>query len=182
MVLGIAGEPFEHPLGDVDGYGVAAGFVARPVGARFGGFATVWNARPVVGEALQTLALARREAADSEAVGDSVYAHGIERVGHSLLRPNAVAAVVVLPANDVFGDADCVGIEHKRQVSSARAAMRGERGRVRLLFDAPVVGVVFEQERRLLVVAVRKRGGERRNVGSGGRGTFAYHESASAAF
>ena len=30
VVLGIAGESFEHPLGDVDGDGVSAGFVARP--------------------------------------------------------------------------------------------------------------------------------------------------------
>ena len=30
LVLGIAGESFEHPLGDVDGDGVSAGFVARP--------------------------------------------------------------------------------------------------------------------------------------------------------
>lgn len=103
-------------MGDVDGYGVSAGFVARPVGAGFGGFAAIRHECPVVGEALQTLALARREAADSETVGDSVDAHGIERVGHSLLRAHAVAAVVVLATDNVFGDADGVGIEHKRQV------------------------------------------------------------------
>ena len=83
-------------------------------------------------------------------------AHGIERVGHALLRAHAVAAVVVLAADNVFGDADGVGIEHKRQVAAARAAVRGESWRVRLLFDASVVRVVFEQKRRLLVVVVRE--------------------------
>ena len=90
---------------------VADSFITRPVRAVGGRFTAPRYFRVPVREALQALALGRCKSAHLEAVGYGVAVGCGEGVADTaIVCANAVPAAVVLPANNVPGDANNVGI------------------------------------------------------------------------